>query len=202
MGDRPRTPRRKRYRPPDIKQHLRPGRPWIKVDLDAVKRLAGIGCTDEEIADIIGCTREWVSLRKKDYPDFSNAIKTGRADIRRSLRRAQLAVALGEQPSRQSKDGVSYANPTGMLVWLGKQLLAQRQDPPPERESEQVAESMLLGLDIGTDEGRPIVIRPGATVEDARHALGLADVAPADAAGSGDPGDDHSASEGGDVADS
>ena len=32
------------------------GRPRIKIDYEAVEKLASIGCTQEEIADFLGCS--------------------------------------------------------------------------------------------------------------------------------------------------
>jgi len=93
------------------------GRPWQIPDLDLVEQLASIGCTDEEIGDAVGVSVSWITERKQDSPDFLAALKRGRSEIKSSLRRLQLSRA------RKGSDT--------MLIWLGKQMLSQRDKPEP-----------------------------------------------------------------------
>lgn len=86
----------------------RPGPKTPKVDPNAVKALASIMCTMPEIALVIGVSEDTLQRR----PVLAKAIAEGRANGRSSLRRAQYKAAM---------DG----NPT-MLIWLGKQVLGQR----------------------------------------------------------------------------
>lgn len=81
-------------------------RPRKKIDPEQVKALAGIGCTNEEMADALKCSPDTLTRR------FADAIESGRATAKRSLRRMQWESA---------KNGS-----TGMLIWLGKQMLGQR----------------------------------------------------------------------------
>jgi len=76
------------------------------IDAKLVKELAAIGCTFEEIGSIVGCNKSTISRR------FATEIEKGRAELRQSIRRKQVSVALG-------------GNVT-MLIWLGKNLLDQR----------------------------------------------------------------------------
>lgn len=76
---------------------------------DEVWKLAALGCTMEEMADWFQINRETLKYNFSDY------IAKGRSELKRRLRAAQIRVAM---------DG----NPT-MLVWLGKNLLGQSDNP-------------------------------------------------------------------------
>jgi hypothetical protein len=91
------------------------GRPKIKVDLKQVEALAAIGCTDEEIVIILDISLSTLKNRKNSDADFVAAMKKGKAIMRSSIRRLQMAAA---------KKG----NAT-MLIWLGKQHLDQTDRP-------------------------------------------------------------------------
>lgn len=76
---------------------------------DDVYNLAVIGCTDREIA-------QWFDVDENTLRyNFSDVMEKGREDLKHSLRRAQIKVAL-------SGNAV-------MLIWLGKQLLNQTDQP-------------------------------------------------------------------------
>ena len=81
------------------------GRPRLRIDPDLVKQMAGILCTMEEMASVLGCSVDTLER------NFADAIKKGRDQGRAALRRLQW-------------QGAQSGNPT-MLIWLGKQLLAQ-----------------------------------------------------------------------------
>ncbi len=66
---------------------------------------AGIGCTGDEIATVVGCCRDTL------YARFSDTLKKGQDQAKASLRRMQWKAA-------------SAGNVT-MLIWLGKNLLGQ-----------------------------------------------------------------------------
>lgn len=87
-------------------------RPKLNIDPELVRRLAKIGCTTPEIASICGCSERTIETR------FCGILKTGRAEFCQSLRRWQAKAA-------------QKGNAT-MLVWLGKQMLGQRDTPPTE----------------------------------------------------------------------
>ena len=89
--------------------------PKIKeVDWRLVDNLLRIQCTGEEIAGAIGVSYDTLERRCKDDNDckFADYSDEKRAAGRASLRREQWKVA-------------HSGNPT-MLVWLGKQMLGQR----------------------------------------------------------------------------
>jgi hypothetical protein len=86
-------------------QAKKTGRPQKKIDAALVGKLARIGCSDEEIADFVGCNRSTL------YRRFATAIRKGREVCKRRLRRWQL---------KRAKAGSDT-----MLIWLGKQMLKQ-----------------------------------------------------------------------------
>ena len=84
------------------------GRPKLNIDIEKVKELAEIQCTQEEIAAILGLSRDTL-YRNKEFCDIYEKKK-----------------AEGKQKLRQMQwDAAKKGNPT-MLIWLGKQHLDQR----------------------------------------------------------------------------
>jgi transcriptional regulator with XRE-family HTH domain len=90
-----------------------------KVDPETVEKLAAIGCSQEEIATVVGCSRQWINQR------FKRQVAAGYDRLRMSLRRWQYEKA---------KDGN-----VAMLIWLGKQYLGQT-DRSESKITEQVVE--------------------------------------------------------------
>lgn len=88
------------------------GRPAIVFDLAQLEKLCHINATQREIAAFFGCSVDTIQNRIKSDPKFADAVERGYCGGWMSLRRKQMEVAL---------DG----NPT-MLIWMGKQLLGQR----------------------------------------------------------------------------
>ncbi len=82
------------------------GRPRVQIDPKQVELLAGCGATVEEIAAKLGVSERTL------YRDFGSVIEKGRATGKMSLR--------GKQFERAMKGS------DAMLIWLGKQLLGQR----------------------------------------------------------------------------
>jgi len=76
---------------------------------DEVWKLAALGCTLEEMS-------EWFQVKPDTLKyNFADYIAKGRAELKRRLRSAQLKVALN-------------GNAT-MLIWLGKNILGQSDNP-------------------------------------------------------------------------
>lgn len=78
----------------------------VELDLGSVRRMAACGCTVAEIATICGCSERTINRRCRE------AIDQGRARLNMSVRRTQL---------RMMRRGSA-----AMAIWLGKQLLGQR----------------------------------------------------------------------------
>jgi hypothetical protein len=85
------------------------GRPKLDIDAEQVKRLARLHCTMQEMADFFGCHRDTL------HNNFSAEIDKGRSEGNISLRRKQWQMAV-------EKGNVV------MLIWLGKQMLGQRNE--------------------------------------------------------------------------
>lgn len=82
--------------------------PRKKIDVEQVRKLAAIHCTNEEIASIVGCSKDTLERR------CAAILKDGRAAGKMSLKRKQYELAMS-------------GNVT-MLIWLGKILLGQREE--------------------------------------------------------------------------
>lgn len=95
------------------------GRSRVIIDLDELYKLAAIGCVETEIASFFGCSVDLLSKRKLQDPDFKAALERGRDNGRQRLRQYQWAA-------------VEAGNIT-MMIWLGKQMLGQRdfREAPP-----------------------------------------------------------------------
>jgi hypothetical protein len=90
------------------------GRPVIRLDWRKVEKLCEIHCTQVEIANVMGCSVDTLAHRIKKhfgitFPEYFDQ-KSARGRI--SLRRRQFTAAM--------KGNIS------MLIWLGKNLLNQR----------------------------------------------------------------------------
>jgi hypothetical protein len=90
-------------------------RPQLEIDEDTVEKLAAIHCTMQEIASVVGCSVDTLERR------FADTIKVGKDKGKTSLRRYQWKAA--------EKGNVS------MLIWLGKQLLGQKDKSDSEIEA-------------------------------------------------------------------
>lgn len=88
------------------------GRPAKEIDAATIRNAAAIGCTVEEIASVVGCSRAHLYDRMKEDPGIQMAIDEGRATGRATLRRNQWRL--------------SEAGNATMLIWLGKQILGQK----------------------------------------------------------------------------
>jgi len=93
-----------------------------EIDMKLVRLLASIGCTQEEIAAACGISETTLKARCK------NEIQDGYAEMRRSLRKWQYNLA---------KTGN-----LGMLIWLGKQYLGQRE------KTDAVVREEVVTLDL------------------------------------------------------
>ncbi len=93
------------------------GRKPVKIDLVELQKLCSLQCTNEEIAAWLNCSVRTVENYSKK-PEYAEVMARGRAKGRISVRRAQMKL-------------LEAGNAT-MGVWLGKQLLGQRDVTPIE----------------------------------------------------------------------
>jgi len=82
------------------------GRPKIEINEDQLEKLSSILCTMEEMASFFSCSVDTLER------NFADTIKKGKDKGRMSLRRLQFEKA--------------QSGNTTMLIWLGKQLLGQK----------------------------------------------------------------------------
>jgi hypothetical protein len=82
------------------------GRPRKQVDEQQIESLAGIGCTIAEIAAVSGVSKDTLER------NYAALIEKGREHAKSSLRRMQFKSA--------------EAGNVTMQIWLGKQLLGQK----------------------------------------------------------------------------
>lgn len=90
------------------------GRKAVTIDLIELEKLSSLCCTDEEIAAFFNVSTRTIEKRRKE-PTFADAMTRGRAKGCISVRRAQMKL-------------LENGNGT-MGVWLGKNLLGQRDAP-------------------------------------------------------------------------
>jgi len=93
------------------------GRNPANIDLIELEKLCSLQCTDEEIAAWFGISTRTIESRRKQNK-FAEVMSRGRAKGRISVRRAQMKLL--------------EAGNGAMGVWLGKQLLGQRDVTPIE----------------------------------------------------------------------
>jgi hypothetical protein len=102
----------------------------MPIDPKIVEGLASIGCTMKEIAAVVGCS---VDTLERRFPDL---IKDGREKGKSSLRRWQWKNA--------------EKGNTTMQIWLGKQLLGQRdfKEVPVDQDGKEVKPSTMTREDL------------------------------------------------------
>ena len=88
--------------------------------LKQVRALAGIHCTQREIALVLGLAERTIRKYKAERPEFLEAIEIGEAEGKSSLRKAQYQKAISGNATMQ--------------IWLGKQWLGQLDKPLPEED--------------------------------------------------------------------
>jgi hypothetical protein len=93
------------------------GRKPINIDLGELEKLSSLQCTHEEIAAWFNVSVRTIESRRKQRA-FAEVMERGRAKGRISVRRAQMRL-------------VEQGN-AAMGIWLGKQLLGQRDVTPIE----------------------------------------------------------------------
>jgi hypothetical protein len=112
-----------------------------------VEELARIGCTEQDMAAVLGVSVDTIQRRKRAGAEFRGVIEKGRASLRNSLRRLQVKKALEGN--------------TTMLIWLGKQLLGQSDRQSAELTGaggEPLAPSTVIYLPRG-EGGNGTVVR-------------------------------------------
>ena len=113
--------------------HDKPGRPPVEVDMNLLESLCQIQCTEEECAAVLKVSADTISSRVKalGYTNFSDFLKKHSQEGRASLRRMQWQSAKGIKNDK--KEWVERPNVT-MQIWLGKQVLGQKDKQEVEQQ--------------------------------------------------------------------
>jgi UV DNA damage repair endonuclease len=117
-----------------------------EIDLDIVETLARVGCTQEEIAHQVGVKPNHFCELKKKRPEIQEALDRGKADLHKSIRRAQV------------KAGVEDGN-VPMLIHLGKAYLGQS-------EKLNINQTLSGDMVIVTEFGQTGKLKPAEDSED------------------------------------
>ena len=116
------------------------GRPKTVIDYNLVQRMSEILCTQAEIASVIGCSVDTLQRDKRFRETYYSAQNVGKTSIRRS--QFELAQA---------------GNPT-MLIWLGKNLLSQR-DGGEIRDEETESEKVGVNYTVKEPKGDVNIVK-------------------------------------------
>jgi hypothetical protein len=106
-----------------------PGAGARPINLAMVARCAEIGCTIEEIATVLGFSRSNLYERMDAQPEIREAIDRGRNLGKVRLRLLQWRSAM--------------AGNVTMLIWLGRQVLGQKDRPETEHGTTKGLEQVL-----------------------------------------------------------
>ena len=97
-----------------MKQEIKKvGRPKVNIDIKELQKLCTLNCTMPEIASFFNMPLRTLEDRFKNDTDVRTAIENGRNKGKLSVRRKQLQI-------------MDETNNATMAIWLGKQLLGQR----------------------------------------------------------------------------
>lgn len=102
------------------------GPPKKEIDWKVFEEACSLMCTQDEMEGLLRVSRDTLLRRVKEQygEDYAGVFKRFSSDCKRSLRRTQLKIAQKN---------------TAMAIWLGKQLLGQRDIPAENQIAEDVA---------------------------------------------------------------
>ncbi len=120
----------------------------IKLDFDVIQELAGLQCTEKEIADYLKCSVKTLQRSEEFRLIFAQAKAQGQIELR-----------------RLQWDAVKKGNPVS-LIWMGKQHLGQKD----KHESEHTGN---VGIKIISGVPRPKIteIKPPLLTESTEQPL-------------------------------
>lgn len=110
------------YRP--VRHDGTPIRPEIVFDMEELEKLCVMQCTLAEIAAWFSCSESAIDKRRARDVEFKAVMERGYAKGRISVRRKQIQIL-----ESVDKDGRPTAGAATMGVWLGKNILGQRDAP-------------------------------------------------------------------------
>jgi hypothetical protein len=113
------------------------GRPKIEVDWAHIEKLAHIQCTIEEVVAVTGISHDTLDRRsKEEYGiNFADFLRQKKEGGKASLRRRQWLSAIEDKN-------------TTMMIWLGKQYLAQS-DKQETKLTDDKPKKLIIEMDHG-----------------------------------------------------
>ena len=118
------------------------GRPKIELDIGNLEKLCRLNCTMPEIASYFDIPLRTLEDKYTNEPKVRNAINKGRNQGKLSLRRKQLQI-------------LDETNNATMAIWLGKQLLGQRDKHDivtEDRSTGKLSEALAIAERLARDE--------------------------------------------------
>lgn len=116
-------------------------RPKFKIKYEEVTALASIMCTQVEIAAYLGCSVDTLQRDAKFKEVYEAGLNTGRS----SLRRLQWTNAQNGN--------------TTMQIWLGKQMLDQKQNPELAPDENADSESLEITYNVKKPKGEVTITK-------------------------------------------
>ena len=114
------------------------GRKAVKIDEEQVRALARLGCTWDEIADVLQVSRTTFGKYLKQKKSLREAYERGLSEGDVSIRRAQYDAAVSGK--------------TAMLIWLGKNRLNQTDRVETNRTGADIASEFRKAFDAIDDQ--------------------------------------------------
>ena len=106
------------------------GRKRLNIDLVELEKLAGLQCTQKDVAAWFGCSPETIKHRLHDLPEYREAWEAGLGKGRVSIRRKQMRLA---------------DTNAAMAIFLGKQYLGQKDATEVEHSGGLTIELVKFG---------------------------------------------------------
>lgn len=134
------------------RRNSKAGRPRKQVSARSIKRLAKLGCTNEEIADVLNISPDTL------VRNFADVVKAGRQDFHMSIRR---------NLTKQMNDGKP-----GPTIFLAKNELGMRDvvharvggdpDAPPVKTNVTVTDSRAMSPEARRQRIKELAAKAGA----------------------------------------
>jgi len=130
------------------------GRPPVLIETKELQRLGRLNPTLDEVAAYFGCSRRTIERRFKEDDELYEKFEAGKAMGRLAIRRKQMQIL-------EEND-----NPI-MAIWLGKQLLGQRDKHDvvsEDRRGANLAEAFKVVADMAKQKQmEPVLVKANGT---------------------------------------
>ena len=118
----------KRHVPKELDGRRNNSRPEVyhDVDVEELKKLCSIGCTQKEVEAVTGFQQKMIDKHLREYlgMTWGEFFRENAEGFKMSLRRMQYKSAMGDKDEEGNKYNIVPSVP--MQIWLGKQFLGQK----------------------------------------------------------------------------